>query len=74
MNNEYEPVRDIWEFERYLASRPKVWVNQAWNLRQSVEVLSAYDDRAMQQAFNENEKERLPIFWVSGVIRMLMGF
>lgn len=74
MNKQYEPVRDIWEFEQYLASKPDVWMNQAHNLRNSVNVLCSYNDEAQKQAFQEHEQNRLTIFWSAGVIRMLMGF
>ena len=74
MTKQYEPVRDVWEFEQYLASRPDVWISQAHNLRYSAEALCLYNDKVMQQVFQKTEPTGLPVFWRAGVTRMLMGF
>ena len=74
MTKQYEPARDVWEFEQYLASKPDVWINQARNLRYSAEALCLHHDEALQRVSQENWATRIPLFWGAGVTRMLMGF
>lgn len=35
----YKSIRYAWNFERFLASPPYVWKNEAYNLKGSVSVL-----------------------------------
>lgn len=74
MSKQYEPTRDVWEFEAYLASDHKVWLSKAHDMRQSAELLVQYDAEVFEKVFKEREQTRLPPFWTAGPARMMMGF
>jgi hypothetical protein len=73
-HQDYSPVREVWEFEQYMASKPNVWLNEAYNLRGCVQALWLYDDEVTQRIFHERIAPRLPNFFSARVERMLMGF
>lgn len=74
MSDQYEAHRDVWEFEKYLASDHKVWSRKAHDMRQCAELLVQYDAGVFEKVFKEREKPRLPPFWAAGPARMMMGF
>jgi hypothetical protein len=74
MNKTYEPIRNVWDFEKYIASKPQVWINEAINLRNAAEVLFLYDKEVFQRIFEEKSSTRLPAFFTARIERMLMGF
>ena len=74
MSKQYEKTRDVWEFEKFLASKPTVWLNEANNLRLAMEALLLYDDEATTALFDKKEQPRLRAFFSGRIERMLMGF
>lgn len=74
MNKTHIPIRDVWEFEKYLATKPKVWLNEAFNLRYSAEALFLYDEKVRKCIFTDKIPPPLPSFFSSRVERLLMGF
>lgn len=74
MSNEYEKVRDVWEFEKFLSSKPDVWLNEAYNLRLACKALLLYDDDVTVSIFDKKEQPRLSAFFSARIERMLMGF
>jgi len=76
MANHHQPVREVWDFEKYCCSKPTHWVHLAWNLKCSYQVLAENNKLATRYAFDNTQKEPLlkyP-FWSSGTERMLIGF
>jgi hypothetical protein len=74
MCDQYENARDVWEFERFLASKPHVWLVEATNLRLACDALLLYDDEVTVSIFDKREQPRLPAFFSARIERMLMGF
>jgi len=70
----YESKRNIWEFEKKLSLKPRVWRDEAINLKYSAEVLISYDEEVMDCIFNKKIQPRFPPFFSARVARMLMGF
>jgi len=73
-NDDYIPIREVWNFEQNLASKPDVWRNEAINLRFTAEALWLYDDEVIQKVFHDRAPCRLPSFFSARVERMLLGF
>lgn len=74
MNDVYIPVRKVWEFEKFLASKPDVWRNEAINLRYSMEVLFLYDKELFVLLFEKKLNRRCHVFFSARIQRLLMGF
>jgi len=74
MSNQYEKTRNVWGFEKFLASQPDVWLVEANSLRHSAEALMLYDHEVTTALFEKKEQPRLPAFFSARVERMLMGF
>lgn len=74
MNKTHIPIRDVWEFEKFLATKPRVWLNEAFNLRYSAEALFLYDERVRKSIFTDRISPPLPGFFSARVERMLFGF
>ncbi len=74
MNKTHESIRDVWEFEKYLSTKPEVWFAEAVNLRNSAEALFLYDDKLYNDVFNKKQQPQLSAFFSARVERMLMGF
>jgi len=74
MNKIHEPIRDVWEFEKFLATKPDVWISEAVNLRNSTEALILYDHKTFNDIFVKKQQPALTAFFSARVERMLMGF
>lgn len=74
MESHYIPIREVWQFEQYLASKPTVWRNEAINLRFSAEAIQLYDQEVLECIFKKRIRPRLPGFFSARVKRMLFGF
>jgi len=67
--------RDVWDFEKDLAIKnPRVWTNEAHNLKYSAKVLISYNDEVFDCVFNKKTQPRFPAFWTAGVTRMLFSY
>jgi len=71
---DYEPVRDVWDFEASYCLNPRAWISHAVSLRYSAEALLLYDAEVFDKIFRAKEPPRLPAFFSPNVERMLMGF
>ncbi|MFC1666188.1 hypothetical protein ACFLZF_00555 [Nanoarchaeota archaeon] len=67
--------RDVWNFEKDLAIRnPKVWINEANNLKYSAKILISCSDEVINCILNKQIQPRFPVFFTARIIRMLFSF
>ena len=73
---EYEDKSERWEFENYICvDKPKLWVNEAVNLKYSSIVLNEFTWNRSKELFDKKAPILdLPAFWTPGVERMLWGY
>lgn len=74
MAKTHQSPRTVWEFEKFLTSRPQVWLVEASNLRQACETLCRYDREVVDCIFNKKTTPPGPAFFSARIARMLMGF
>jgi hypothetical protein len=71
--NEYKSNRQVWDLEAYLASKPTVWLREAYNLKCTIKVLLLYETSLYKDSSEPNTRQ-LPVFFSANITRMLMGF
>lgn len=75
MCSQYENTRDVWEFEKFLSSKPHVWLVEANNLRFACNALLLHNDEVRACIFDgRTEQPCPPAFFCGRIVRMLMGF
>ncbi len=75
MDKKHQNKRNVWDFEKNLAiTNPRVWTNEAINLKYSSKVLLSYDDEVRECVFDKKTKPRFPVFWTARIIRMLFCY
>lgn len=74
MAKTHQSPRTVWEFEKFMASKPQVWLVEAFNLRHACETLCRYDREVIDCIFNKKTSPPGPAFFSARIARMLMGF
>ena len=74
MAKTHQSPRTVWEFEKFLASKPHVWLVEAYNLKLACETLCRQDREITDCIFNKKIAPPSPPFFSARIARMLMGF